>query len=194
MKHLKTKTTIFIAAAMLASVAFIACGGEEAKTNNIITMTTSSARNIVLDMAGKEDVIIDWGDAIDTLKLSDTTASYSHDYSQSRAHDITITGNVTYLHVTYSNLTELDITKTTVLAELHCRNNNISALDASKCLILKYLDCSDNNFSVTALNELFGTLNISSVSKTIEIYANPGCDDCDRSIAERKGWRVGDCW
>ena len=47
-------------------------------------------------------------------------------------------------------------------------------------------------FFITAseLNALFGILHNNTGNKTISIYENPGAGDCDRSIAERKGWRV----
>jgi Leucine-rich repeat (LRR) protein len=81
------------------------------------------------------------------------------------------------------------------LKELYCGNNRLTALDVSKSVLLMFLDCSDNSFSATALNELFKTLNAAGGNKTIEIYSNPGCESCDRSIARNKGWQVSEeCW
>ncbi|MCL1851345.1 MAG: leucine-rich repeat domain-containing protein [Bacteroidetes bacterium] len=193
MKHFKSKIIFVLALTLLAST----CEPKPGETKNIITVITAAIKNVTLEVKGSGDMTIDWGDgsAIDTVTLSDTTIiSRHHDYAYEKANKITITGNVTYLYSNYNNVTNLDITKTTVITTLYCGNNRISSLDAGKCKALKYLDCSDNSFSTTALDELFGTLPMSSIVKTVEIFSNPGCEDCDRSIAQKKGWYVGDCW
>jgi Leucine-rich repeat (LRR) protein len=193
MKNLKTKIIFFLAVTLLASN----CHPEQGETKNIITVITASIKSVTLEMKGSGNMTVDWGDgsAIDTVTLSDTTIiSRHHDYAYEKANKITITGNVTYLNASYNNITSLDIIQTTVMTELYCGNNNISSLDASKCKALKYLDCSDNKFSATALNDLFETLPSNAVVKTVEIFSNSGCNDCDRSIAQKKGWYVGDCW
>jgi hypothetical protein len=42
------------------------------------------------------------------------------------------------------------------------------------------------------LDALFGTLHSNAVTrgKLIDISGNPGAEGCNRSIAEKKGWRV----
>jgi hypothetical protein len=150
-----------------------------------------------LGLAGTGNVSIDWNDgtAIDTMKLLATDTIYKHEYISERAYNIKITGDVTFLSSTYSNLTILDATKCTTIEKIYCSNNKLTNLDVGNCKVLKYLDCSDNNFSTKALDDLFGTLNGSAISeKTIEIFSNSGCETCDREIARKKGWAVGDCW
>ena len=59
---------------------------------------------------------------------------------------------------------------------------------------LTYLVCRENQLTASALNDLFRTLTDKSVPKppsdgrSIQINNNPGSQDCDRSIAEKKGW------
>jgi hypothetical protein len=192
---MKRKIIIFAAATIFASAVFLACPEKPTDTVNTITMVTSSVRSVSFDVKGSGKMTIAWDDAIapDTIQLTDTITTYQHNYSSDRAHQITITGNVTYLYANYNSLNDLDISKTTVIQELYCGNNRLSELVA-KCAVLKFLDCSDNNLSVTAFEELFGTLNSTAFSKTIEIFSNPGCESCDRSIASKKGWSVGECW
>jgi len=54
------------------------------------------------------------------------------------------------------------------------------------------LYCSYNQLSATALNTLFDSVhsNASAEGKSIFIYANPGTDTCNTSIATNKGWTV----
>jgi Leucine-rich repeat (LRR) protein len=197
MKNLKRKIYY-----LLTATIFISSTCEKPKEKeepNQIIMKTATIKSVSFDMAGnnKDTITINWGDgaALERDTLSAKPRTYRHDYASEATQTITITGNVTYLYSNYSNLTRLDLTQCDVLEKLYCGNNRLSTLDASKCPVLKYLDCSDNSFSATALDKLFGTLNSAAISgKTIERFSNPGCEDCDRTIAEKRGWFVGDCW
>jgi len=64
-------------------------------------------------------------------------------------------------------------------------------LDASRNTALTSLRCDGNQFSATALNDMFETLhdNADSYSE-VHISTNPGTEDCDADIAEKKGWKV----
>jgi hypothetical protein len=198
MNNLQRKGFYFLAAIILISSAFISCGKPDAeKEKSSITMVANSLKSMNLRMMGTDTLTIDWGDGTvpEISILSDTAKKpYSHDYILDKIYTITITGNVSYLSSTYNNLTKLEVNKCPTLKEIYCGNNRLEDLDVSKCAALKFLDCSDNRFSVAKLNELFGTLNNTSGYKTIEIFSNSGCDGCDRSIAEKKGWMVSECW
>lgn len=99
-------------------------------------------------------------------------------------------------------LTSLDVSKNLALEELDCCYNNLTSLDVSKNTNLKYLDCGDNKFSASALNKIFNDLPQGKTwvedgyteQPRIFIYGNPGTKTCDKSIAEKKGWRVYDNW
>ena len=73
-------------------------------------------------------------------------------------------------------------------------SNHLTSLDVSGCSSLTYLKCESNLLTADALNDLFETLNDTMVSngKDILITNNPGTNDCDRRIAENKGWYVTD--
>jgi len=98
---------------------------------------------------------------------------------------------LTYLDCSHNRLTNLDVSKNTKLKELYCEWNRLTTLDVSKNTALTHLDCNNNNL---ALNSLFGTLHSNNISggKVIGIEGNLDYWDCDRSIAENKGWTVYD--
>ena len=124
-----------------------------------------------------------------------------------------------YLCCPYNNLTSLDVSKNTALEHLHCFENNLTSLDVGKNTALEILGCSDNNltsldvsntalieldcennkFSASALNKIFTDLpqgktwgDSEDEQSNILIENNPGTKTCDKSIAEKKGWRVYD--
>ena len=96
------------------------------------------------------------------------------------------------MYVAYCPLATLDVSNNTALEQLYCTNIQIITLDLSNNTDLIRLDCSDNQLSTAALNDLFRTLpNISkryNGAGMIIIDGNPGENECDRSIAEEKGW------
>ena len=92
---------------------------------------------------------------------------------------------------TDNRLINLDVSKNIKLTRLVCIDNKITSLDVSKSTMLEELMCHNNNLSGDALNNLFKTLHNNTVSeKRITIYNNPGSEECNRSIAESKGWKV----
>ena len=55
------------------------------------------------------------------------------------------------------------------------------------------MDCSSNMLSTEALNSLFKTLPTrTEINGKGDIYIspNPGSNECDKSIAEKKGWNI----
>jgi len=98
-------------------------------------------------------------------------------------------------------LNSLDVSGLTSLTHLECGSykddpdslsNRITSLKVNDCISLSYLNCQNNQLSREALNSLFETLNATTISygKDILISNNPGANDCDKSIAENKGWYV----
>ena len=83
-------------------------------------------------------------------------------------------------------LTKFDVSKNTALETLIC-NGQLTNLDISKNTALKLLGFG-NQLTVATLNDLFGALHSNAEEKYIRIDSNPGAFECDRSIAERKGW------
>jgi hypothetical protein len=195
---MKLKNLFPLVALIIISTAFVACKEEEGKKEKaVIKMTVTSLKTAELQISGSEEITLNWGDNTDTVTFkfsSDTLIKFRHDYTLDKSYNITIKGDVKTLNCNYNNIENLDVSKCPVLRILNCGNNNLSSLDLTKCITLTALDCSDNLFSATALNDLFGTLPASNYVKTVEIFSNYGCESCDRSIAEKKGWHVGDCW
>ena len=96
-----------------------------------------------------------------------------------------------YLYCEYNQLTSFDAANNTKLGYLNCSHNQLTSLDLSKNIWLTFLEIKDNVFPAEALNDLFETLqsNVGS-GNYINIGSNPGSYDCDKSIAENKGWMV----
>ncbi|MCL2436349.1 MAG: Ig-like domain-containing protein [Lentimicrobiaceae bacterium] len=101
------------------------------------------------------------------------------------------------LSVSYCQLAALDVSKCTELEQLWCPGNQLKSLDVSHNTELRLLPCDVNLFTAEALNDLFRSLPYISERNpywdwdcpmAISIYGNPGTDDCDFSIAEKKGW------
>src|SRR5690606_31406017 len=86
-------------------------------------------------------------------------------------------------------LTGLDLSMNTLLRRMDCYENRLTSLDFSKNTSLIYAVCADNLLTAKALNALFTTFNKGD-RNNIFIGGNPGENDCDRSIAEQKGWRA----
>jgi hypothetical protein len=97
-------------------------------------------------------------------------------------------------------LTALDVSTNTALNRLECDFNELTSLDVSKNKSLYRLSCVGNQLAAFALNDLFRSLPNKRGYEYNEIGTiyishnnpgpldNPGVWDCDRSIAEEKGW------
>ena len=97
------------------------------------------------------------------------------------------------LNCSMNQLTSLDVSKNTVLISLICSGNQLTSLDVSKNNVLWGVDCSRNQLDAAALNAFLGTLHSNPPlsgwsTKRYFMFLNPGAKDCNRSIAERKGW------
>jgi len=99
---------------------------------------------------------------------------------------------LTELRCSANQLTTLDVSKNIALTGLECSNNQLTSLAVSQNNKLGCIQCSYNLLTSTTINEIFGTLNSNAAGeKLIGINNNPGTNDCDRSIATSKGWRIG---
>ena len=100
-----------------------------------------------------------------------------------------------YLECSNNRITSLNVEGCIALVQFYCNSNQISKLDVSDCIDLWFFGCDFNNLTFSELNALFGTLFSLlpiTTNQVVSIRGNPGTDDCDRSIAERKGWKVID--
>jgi hypothetical protein len=142
---------------------------------------------------------LDCGDnKLTTLDVSKCTALTSLEcyFNKLTALDVSKCTALHELKCSSNLLTTLDVSKCTALVELNCRDNQLTALDVSKCTALTWLNCRDNQLTAPALNALFKSLPTKNPSDydydyvSISIVNNPGSNDCDKTIAEKKGWKV----
>ena len=182
-----------------------------------ITMTTGTLNGgYSFIMAGEGKITIDWGDGTnETFTLTEKDKTYSHKYKEEAAYKIVVTSDnstiIEYLDLCGCLLTSLDISDKCRLKYLDCgsnllktldtsrnhkleklafQDNKFTSFDASQNTALKYLVCTANEFTAAAIDVLFETLH--NKGGTVCIELNPGTDDCNRTIAEKKGWEVID--
>ena len=128
------------------------------------------------------------------LDLSKNTALTDLDCRGNKLKTLDLSKNTALvdLECRHNELTNLDVSKCVALMRLTCTVNKLTSLDVSKCTNLIELFCLSNELTGSALNALFRTLHSKDAGFKKEIYinGNPGTDDCDQSIATKKGWQV----
>ena len=172
--RLKLRNVVAIVASFVICVMLSGCGG-----NGKIKMTTVANGKVGFSIFGTGNVIVDWGDGsekvmlnLDDLESIEHGIAIEHTYQSEKICTITVKGD---------SIMMFNIHYDTQLTSLDVKNNST----------LESISCQNNNFTVDALNTLFKTLHSNNIeNKIIYISNNPGADDCDRSIAERKGWIV----
>jgi len=112
--------------------------------------------------------------------------------------DVSRNPTLTDLNCGRNQLTALDVSKNIALERLESNQNQLTALDVSKNRALRNLSIVGNQFTAAALNDLFRMLPDRSNLEPEEVggiyiqtYSgggNPGNNNCDRSIAEVRGW------
>ena len=96
-------------------------------------------------------ITVKWGDGTPN-SVQDVTPDWfiTHNYTDGKAHTITITGKVTKMNCSNIELTSLDVRAAKELVELQCYSNKLTSLNVSKNTALKKLDCAINE--LTSLN------------------------------------------
>jgi Leucine-rich repeat (LRR) protein len=161
----------------------------KAEKERTMTMTTSNDE-VRFVLNGSGTATVDWGNGSEkkTLEISEYT-DFSREFSNTNSRTVTISGmNISYFGCIWGGLTELDVSGNTTLKELSLKVNQLTRLDLLKNTALTYVDIKANQLTAAALNDLFRTLH--SKGGIINIAYNPGTDDCNKSIAEAKGWTV----
>jgi hypothetical protein len=147
-------------------------------------------KEVSLGLMGTGIATVDWGDgtAKETQELSESTM-FIREFPEENFRTITVSGkDITVFDCIWARLSVLDVRRNPMLTILSLKVNQLETLDLTQNTALKYVDIKANQFTAAALNELFGTLH--SKGGTINIAYNPGTDDCNKSIAEAKGWTV----
>ena len=109
--------------------------------------------------------------------------------------DVSRNTELTVLNCHGNQLTSLDVSRNTALETLEVCRNQITNLKVSANAPLRAICCKNNQLSADALNDLFRSLPVIPEGTWASInyggtppIHNPGAHDCDRSIAEKKGW------
>jgi hypothetical protein len=187
---------------------------ENSGPRAMVVMIAFADHDMEIVLAGTGAVKINWGDETEeNFTLSTTPTSYKHDCASTFGQVITITGNnVTYMECISFDIKFVDVSKNTKLTELYCGGSfmdnidlskntklkkftcysDLSGLDVSKNTALIELDVKYCNFLADKLNALFETLHDKPIQggKTIYIGVYGNSEECDKSIAEQKGWTV----
>jgi len=175
------KTTKFLILILAILLAGYSCQGLVVKSEPFITMVTNKSGKMSIHIAGTGSITIDWGDgtSYESHILSSGYNMYSHTYSITSAHTITIKGeNITGLECISQQLTILDVSKYISLTHLQCINNKLTSLDVSKNIALTSLDCRFNqltdldvskNIALTSLSCMDNKLTSLDVSKNIAL-------------------------
>ena len=140
-----------IAIAIISTLLFTACRKDEYETRHMTFVTNYSPVQFYLN--GNGEATIDWGDGTpsETYTFAKENLSpqrFTHSYSSSPPHVITITGeNITILLCDGYRLTNLDVSRNTALTDLTCYDNQLTSLDVSKNPVLRLLDCGYNQLT-----------------------------------------------
>ena len=126
-----------------------------------------------------------------TLDVSKNTALEDLNCSTNQLTSLDVSRNTVLkiLDCGETQLTNLDLSANIALENLHVCNTQITKLDVSANTVLNTL-CVRNQLTVSALNDLFRTLPYIPETKYafIDIGDYDRTHDCNRSIAEEKGW------
>ena len=129
------------------AVLLTACHNE--KDSPQMTLTVAKPQ-VELNMQALGKLSIDWGDGTkdDVFEITSYSSKYTHKYSDTSFHTITIIGkNITYLCCNENQIIEIDISKYPKLKELVCRINKLTKLDVSKNTELEQLICGNNQLA-----------------------------------------------
>ena len=155
----KCSTILALSVILAVLLPLVACAKEPVELTGTIRMTTRAPEvRIVVD--GAENIAINWGDGrvsnvsdvLSTSEVIDDAGTFrrynfSQIYSDTRARNIVITGNVTSLTLNDNQLTALDVSGATTLEHLNVSNNQLTALDVSRNTALISLVVSWNQLT-----------------------------------------------
>ena len=136
------------------------------------------------------------------LNVSNNTLLEHLSFSYNLLRNLDLSNNASLLSLVAmdNNLESLDLSINKNLSNIWIDNNLIESLDLSNNPLIKNIMLPLNKLSVVALNNLFHSLpDVSHLTRRysvgdLGIKRNPGEDDCDKSIAEAKGWTFVDSY
>jgi len=174
--------------------------------NNQLTELDLSQNSVLIDLDCSDNQLT----ALDISKNTALKSLRCYD-NQLTALDLSRNTALKWLFCGNNSLTALDVSHNIALESLSCGDNQLTALDLSQNNVFDWLYCANNRFTANALNAMFETLHSDADSSFIyrnpeaadcypvplyelHVYENPETDDCNTSIAEKKGWKVIKGW
>ena len=164
---------------------------------NLFSHEYSSAIPRYISITGNITVFSCSNGGLTALDVSGSTGLKSLDcgFNQLTALDLSKNTALEELSIYGNQLTTLDLSKNTALKRFSCYDNKLANLILSAAnTALGNIDCEYNKLTGSVLNDLFKALpnvvteNMYYPGGYIYVQGNPGEVDCDRSIAEKKGW------
>lgn len=163
------------------------------KNTELTYLDCSNNQLSYLDVSKNAALKVLWGNDnqltnLDLNKNTLLTELYSYNNNLTKL-DLSKNTALVRLNCSQNQLTNLDLQMNTKLNRLDCYENRLTTLDFSKNKAMNYAVCSDNRITAEGLNALFATF-YRGAAGTIFMGGNPGEKECDRSIAESRGWKV----
>lgn len=133
------------------------------------------------------------------LKWFKASSNYAGSYFHIHSIDFKDCNSLVGIDLDGEDLITLNVANMKALEYLDCGYNDLTSLDIKGCSSLTYVDCSHNELSAEVLNKIFSDLPQGKtwignygdkLQSTIYFAQNPGEDTCDKSIAEKKGWKT----
>ena len=186
------------------ALTYLECGGNQLTnldvSRNVALNYLECESNQLTNLDVSKNTVLEWlscsRNQLSSLDMTNNTAlkMLVCDNNQLSSLDVSKNAELKFLSCGSNQLTNLDVSKNTELESLYCSMNKLMNLDVGGTASLRILNIFSNQLSTNALNNIFGMLNSNNIDdyKTINITDNPGTDDCNRSIAEKKGWIVRD--
>jgi len=117
---------------------------------------TFTGGQITIYLSGSGSAVIDWGDGMQTVSLTDnsTGTECNKTYPDATNRTLVISGeNITGLRCNGNQITELDVTENSALTALECSDNNLNSLNIDANTTLKELHCDNNQLTEIVINK-----------------------------------------
>ena len=182
---------------------------DVSKNTDLIQLICYDNRLISLDVSNNPKLhrLLCNINSLTTLDLSRSVALRTLDCSGNQLTNLNVSKNIelSILICRNNQLTDINISNNKLLEILNCEINLLTGLYTGNNTALRFIYCRINQLSSEALNDLFETLHenifadyydmgweYETEGKSIRISTNPGTADCNKKIAEDKGWTIAD--
>jgi hypothetical protein len=159
------------------------------RSNNLTRLDASS--NVELQVLSSSRNMITYLDISKSPNLEFLSA-YENQLSEI---DVCHNPALRHIDICDNKITSIDISHNTLLWWLYAQNNSLTSVVLGNNLSLMHVALHSNQLESDALNDIFHNLPDHSTNTTFGSYVlnireNPGTNDCDIGIAQKKGWAV----